>query len=139
MEATRSSTSLAIERVLTATNGHDLEALVACFRPDFVNETPSHPARSFRGRDQVRRNWAQIFAAVPDLEAEIVRMAVDGQTAWLEWDFRGNRADGSRHSMRGVTVFGVEDGEMAWVRFYVEPVDDSSTPIDQAVKDQLSR
>lgn len=54
-----------VERLVHATNDHDIDALVACFAEDYENETPVHPARSFRGRDQVRRNWEQIFAFVP--------------------------------------------------------------------------
>jgi len=45
-----------------ATNEHDLAALADCFAEDYRNETPLHPARSFRGREQVRANWRQIFA-----------------------------------------------------------------------------
>ena len=56
-----------VDRLLQATNDHDLEALVACFADDYENETPVHPARGFRGREQVRRNWEQIFAHVPDV------------------------------------------------------------------------
>ena len=58
-----------VEQLERATNAHDLEALVECFAEDYENETPLHPARSFRGREQVRRNWTQIFAFVPDLHA----------------------------------------------------------------------
>src|SRR5207342_1890954 len=96
-----------VERLADATNAHDLDALVACFGEEYVNETPVHPARGFRGRDQVRRNWEQIFAFVPDVRAEVVRLAVDGQTVWSEWDMTGTRGDGSDHRMRGVIIFGV--------------------------------
>ena len=75
--------------------------------PDYRNETPAHPQRGFTGRDQVRRNWEQIFAAIPDLTAEVLRCAVDGDTVWTEWEHRGTRPDGSRHLMRGVVIFGV--------------------------------
>ena len=36
-----------VERLVATTNAHDLEALVDCFAPDCVNETPAHPARGF--------------------------------------------------------------------------------------------
>jgi ketosteroid isomerase-like protein len=121
------------QRLLRATNDHDLAALVDCFAPDYVNETPAHPARSFRGREQVRRNWEQIFSGVPDIRAEIVRSAVDGDTVWLEWDMAGNRRDGSPHAMRGTTVFGVVAGRAAWARFYLEPVEEGGGDVDQAV------
>src|SRR4051812_40894700 len=46
-----------VDRLVQATNDHDLDGLVACFAADYENATPAHPARSFRGREQVRRNW----------------------------------------------------------------------------------
>jgi ketosteroid isomerase-like protein len=123
-----------IDRLLAATNAHDLDALVDCFAPDYVNETPAHPGRGFQGREQVRRNWAQIFAGVGDLRAEVVRRAVDGDLAWAEWDMRGTRRDGTPHAMRGVTVFRVVDGRAAWASFYLEPVDQQGDSVDDAVR-----
>jgi ketosteroid isomerase-like protein len=111
-----------IERLRAATSGHDLEAVVSCFAAEYRNETPAHPGRGFTGRDQVRRNWEQIFAAVPDVTAEVLRMVVDGDTAWTEWEHRGTRPDGSPHLMRGVVIFGVRGGAAEWARFYLEPV-----------------
>ncbi|MGA7270299.1 MAG: nuclear transport factor 2 family protein, partial [Acidimicrobiia bacterium] len=75
-----------IERLVGATNDHDLDAVVACFAPDYRNETPLHPERGFVGREQVRRNWSQIFALVPDVRVEVTRSAVDGDTVWTEWE-----------------------------------------------------
>lgn len=40
-----------INRLLEATNKHDLEALAECFAPGYVNETPAHPTRGFTGRE----------------------------------------------------------------------------------------
>ena len=48
-------------RLIQATNAHDIDAIVACFAPAYRNDTPAHPARSFTGRDQVRRTWEQIL------------------------------------------------------------------------------
>ncbi|HWD51168.1 MAG TPA: nuclear transport factor 2 family protein [Acidimicrobiales bacterium] len=126
-----------VERLLRATNDHDLDALVACFAPDYRNETPSHPERGFIGREQVGRNWTQIFAAIPDVTAEIVRLAVDGDTVWTEWEHRGTRPDGSAHLMRGVVIFGVVDGLAAWARFYLEPVHEAAGSVDDAVRGQV--
>jgi ketosteroid isomerase-like protein len=128
-----------VERLLQATNAHDLDDLVACFADDYRNETPVHPARDFQGRAQVRRNWEQIFAFVPDIRAEMVRTAVDGETLWSEWEMRGTRRDGTAHLMRGCIVFGVRDGVIAWARFYLEPVDENGTTVDQAVREQVVR
>jgi ketosteroid isomerase-like protein len=120
----------AVERLLAAINAHDLEAMVACFADDYVNEWPAHPQRGFRGSEQVRRNWSQIFAGVPDLRARLPRMTVDGDTVWAEWDLSGTRRDGAAHLMRGVSIFGVAEGRLAWVRFYLEPVEEASGDVD---------
>jgi ketosteroid isomerase-like protein len=123
-----------VHRLAEATNAHDLEGLVACFAPDYRNETPVHPSRNFTGRDQVRRNWEQIFAFIPDLTAELVRLTVDDDVVWSEWEHRGTRRDGSPHLMRGVAIFGVRDSMAAWVRFYLEPVDEETIDVDAAVR-----
>lgn len=123
-----------VERLARATNAHDLEALAACFALEYRNDTPVHPARGFQGRAQVRRNWEQIFAAVPDITTS-VHWVADGSTVWSEWEMRGTRRDGSPHVMRGVILFGVQHGEVTWARFYLEPVDDSDVAgIEQAVR-----
>jgi predicted SnoaL-like aldol condensation-catalyzing enzyme len=123
-----------IERLRAAVDAHDLAALGACFTPDYSNETPAHPARGFRGREQVLRNWAQIFAAMPDIRARLVRSAIDGDTAWSEWEMTGTRPDGSTQTLVGVTIFGVVDGAAAWARFYLEPVDPAALDVDGAIR-----
>jgi ketosteroid isomerase-like protein len=122
--------AVVVERLHKAINAHDLEAMVACFADDYVNEWPAHPQRGFRGSEQVRRNWSQIFAGVPDLRARLPRMTVDGDTVWAEWDLSGTRRDGAAHLMRGVSIFGVAQGRLAWVRFYLEPVEEISGDVD---------
>jgi ketosteroid isomerase-like protein len=130
---------LVVERLAQATNAHDVEAVAACFAPDYLNETPVHPARGFRGRDQVRRNWEQIFTFVPDIRAEVTGVVVEGHTAWTEWKMVGTRLDGSSHHMAGVIIFDVSGGTVGRARFYLEPVDEESGGVDEAVRDQVVR
>ncbi len=122
-----------VERLCRAINGHDLDALTRCFALDYRNETPAHPARGFQGRAQVRRNWEQIFAGLPDITAH-VRWIADEQSVWSEWEMRGSRLDGSPQLMRGVVIFGVEHGEATWARFYLEPVDEGGGGVDEALR-----
>jgi ketosteroid isomerase-like protein len=135
MESPRQSDGpgVMVDRLCQATNEHDLDALAECFALDYRNETPVHPARGFQGRAQVRKNWEQIFAAVPDITAE-VRWVADGSEAWSEWEMRGTRRDGSPHVMRGAVIFGVEDGQAKWARFYLEPVQEGGGGVDDAVR-----
>ena len=128
-----------VDRLVRATNDHDIDALAACFAEDYENETPAHPARSFRGREQVRRNWEQIFGFVPDVRAEVLRRAIDGDTVWTEWQMTGTRRDGTAHHLCGVVVFGVGGGVARWARFYLEPVDEGAGGVADAVREQVVR
>jgi ketosteroid isomerase-like protein len=126
-----------VKRLCRATNAHDLDALVACFADDYRNETPVHPERGFTGREQVRKNWQEIFSVIRDVHAEVLRIAVDGDTVWSEWEHRGTRPDGSAHVMRGVVIFGVSDGVATWARFYLEPMQDRGEDVDTFRRRQL--
>ena len=128
-----------VDRLLHATNAHDVDGVVACFAEGYENETPIHPARSFRGREQVRSNWEQIFAFVPDLRAEVRASAIDQETAWTEWEMTGTRRDGTTHHMRGVVVFRVRDGVAHRARFFLEPVDEGTGTVNDAVRAQVVR
>lgn len=121
-----------------ATNSRSVDKVADCFTDDYVNQTPAHPGRGFTGKDQVRQNWAQIFAAVPDHTATLIASAQDGPTVWTEWEMRGTRSDGATHLMRGPIVFTVRDGRANAARFYLEPVDDPDSDADAAVRRILS-
>jgi ketosteroid isomerase-like protein len=127
-----------LDRLVAATNAHDVDAIVACFADGYRNETPAHPARSFSGRDQVRRNWEQILGFVPDIHATMLRSSIHDQVVWSEWEHRGTRRDGTAHLMRGVIIFGVEHDAIAWARFYLEPVQDGGGDVDHAVRAQVA-
>ena len=128
-----------LDRLLGAANAHDLDAIAACFASGYQNETPAHPARSFTGRDQVRRNWEQILGFVPDVHATVLRSSVQDGVVWSEWEQRGTRRDGTPHLMRGVIIFGVESNAIAWARFYLEPVEDGGGDVDHALRTQVAR
>lgn len=121
-------------RLRDAVNAHDLDAITGCFTPDYVNETPVHPSRGFRGGEQVRKNWAMLLGAFPDLVATILRSARDGDVEWSEWKMLGTRANGSIQELAGVLIFTVRDDRIASARFYLEPVDKSASTVDDAVR-----
>jgi ketosteroid isomerase-like protein len=119
-----------LDRLLAALNDHDLDAMVSCFAEDYVNVTPVHPRRGFQGQGQVRVNWTQIFAAVPDIRAQVLQSTRDGDALWTEWDMEGQRADGAPFQMRGVVIFGVAGDTIGSARFYLEPTEDASGDVD---------
>lgn len=124
-----------IHTLVEAVNRQDLASLVGCFAEDYVNQTPAHPERGFRGRHQVHRNWAHIFAEVPDVRAHISRCVSDDVTVWTEWRMAGTRrSDASLFEMAGVVIYEVADGQIQSAAFYLEPVEQGSGDIDTAIR-----
>jgi ketosteroid isomerase-like protein len=121
-------------RLVIAQNAHDIEALVACFAPDYSSAQPAHPDRVFTGNAQVRKNWSSIFASVPDFRAALLDAAVEGDTAWGEFEWRGRRRDGSALHSRGVIIGTVRNGKLAAARLYMSDVDEAGRGIDAAVE-----
>ncbi len=124
-----------VHRLRDALNAHDIDAFVDCFSPEYRSEQPVHPNRAFGGYDQVRKNWTQMFSEIPDIHADLIETAGDANTVWAEWHWKGTHADGSLFAMKGVTIMGTEEGRIAWARLYMEPVEEESADIDQAVQD----
>ena len=121
-------------RLVTAQNAHDIEALVSCFASDYWSEQPVHPDRLFKGNAQVRKNWSSIFEGVPDFRAELLDAAVQGDTAWGEFEWQGTRRDGSALHSRGVIIGRVRDGKLAAARLYMSDVDEAGRGIDAAAE-----
>ena len=119
---TNSSPTLIFERMIEAANRHDLEAMVACFAPDFRSEQPFHPERNFVGQAGVRKNWSFFFTTIPDIQIEILGEVAEGDTVWAELHFSGTQTDGKKYMVRGVTLQGMQADQIIWTRLYIEPV-----------------
>lgn len=127
-----------MERLTEVQNAHDAQRMAALFAEDYVSAQPAHPSRAFSGRSQVLANWTSVFEGVPDFHAELCGSAVDGETEWGEFDWRGRHTDGSPFAMRGVIIATIRDDVIAEARLYMEPVDPGDEDIEAAVE-QLYR
>lgn len=123
-----------MQRVQQSINNHDLDALADCFDANYRSDFPAHPDRAFVGRTQMRKNWSQIFSAVPDIQAHLIRSSVEGETIWNEWEWKGNRPDGKQFLQRGVTIQGIANGRIQWARLYLEIVEEEGQGSDAAAK-----
>jgi len=101
------------DRVL---NAHDLDALEKYWAPDIVEE---FPVGTYRGRSEVRRYFAETFAALPDFHIEALAMAADGDTVLVRWRvtgtftgaaWQGIEATGTRIELDGVDCFQMKNG-----------------------------
>ena len=117
-----------LERLHTAMNQHDLEAMLECFDPDYRSEQPLHPNRGFSGKEQVRKNWSRILDSFPDFEAQLLGHVSSEGTVWSEW-----RWSATGLNMTGVTLLGVDEDRIVWGRLYMEPVEEGGEDIDESV------
>jgi SnoaL-like protein len=111
-----------LEQMRAALDAHDLDAFVEFFREDYVGERPRHPGAKISSRDDVRANWAEVIADMPDLRVDVPAAVEDGNRIWSEWRAYGT-SSGALLELRGVIIFGIENGLVAWSRMYLEPVE----------------
>ena len=125
-----------IDRLHSAMNSHDLDAFVACFAPEYESDQPAHPRRAFRGSDQVRENWTNVFAGVPDFKANLLSSATTDDGVEIgEWRWQGTHVDGSPFAMQGVIVAGVQRSRIMWGRLYMETIELGGGDIDEMVQE----
>ncbi len=119
-----------------ALDAHDLDTFVGFFRDDYVGERPRHPGSPMSSREDVRTNWAEVIGDVPDLRVEVPAAVQDGETIWSEWRAYGTARSGALLEIRGVIIFGMADGQVAWSRMYLEPVEQEGRSLAQLVVGQ---
>ena len=119
-----------LDGLVTAANSHDIEGLVDCFAPDYTLTDPVHPARSFTGAAQVRRNWTTMFDAVPDVGLDVQNVAVTEAGFWLEAAQVGTRRDGHHLETRMVFIAAVAGGHISSAHMYAAPVEPGGPGID---------
>lgn len=115
-------------------NAHDASLAAACFAENYEDVAPARPGETVRGRAQVRANFEELFASMPDLEANLRNVMHDDKQVWMEWSMQGTRPDGTRMEFVGVNVFDVTDGLLSRGRIYTEIVREAG-----GVKAQLER
>jgi ketosteroid isomerase-like protein len=110
-----------IDRLRDAIDSGDAERVADCFTDDYTAVFPLRPADGFTGSEQVRRNWAAMFARVPGLRARVLRRASSGDELWSEWEMSGTGA-AEQPVLAGPVVMTVREGKIDWARFYLSPV-----------------
>ena len=116
-----------------ALDAHDLDTFMEFIREDYVGERPRHPTASVSSRDDVRHDWEEVMADVPDLRVDVPSAVQDGDTIWSEWHSYGTSRSGARLEIRGVIIFGLEDGKVAWSRMSREPVEQAPMTLEEMV------
>lgn len=106
-----------MRRLVAAWNAHDLDALAACYAPDYVGQDVGAPTPR-HGPADVRNAFARYVEAFPDLRFEIERMVVEGPSAIIVWYASGTHRGllmripptGRKVAVWGTSVLTIADG-----------------------------
>ena len=99
-------------------NRQDLDALYEYWADDIVNDWPF---ATFRGRAEVRGYFKELFAAVPDCQIHVEKIAGEGDSVFVRWrlngtatgqPWRGIECNGTRLEVHGVDCFTVRNGKV---------------------------
>ncbi len=112
-----------IQRLHHAMNAHDLDVLLSCFHSSYTSEHVVHPEHNLDGAEQVRTKWLKTFQVIPNFRSELIGVAFENDTAWVEWRWFGHQSDGTLMEWQGVTLFGLRDNQIVWGRPYMELVE----------------
>ena len=108
----------------------DVDAMVSHWSRDGVNDIV--PLGVFRGPDEIKRFFSELFAAVPGLETTVTRVVADDKHAVVEWrltgtfsggSFQGIEPTGRRVDMRGLDVLEVQEEQIISNTAYYDGAD----------------
>ena len=97
-------------------NARDIDGLRQVWGPDTVERFPSG---TYHGAEAMTKYFKELFAAVPDVRMEVVKIAADGDDVFAHWqltgthdgaEFEGIAATGKRVVLDGIDHFVIRDG-----------------------------
>jgi steroid delta-isomerase-like uncharacterized protein len=96
---------------------HDVEGVLGYWHPEGIQDWVA--LGIFRGHDEIRALFQQIFTATPDFEIVVEAVTADDERCAIQWRSRGTHTGGPLFGieptgrvseLRGVDVMVVEDG-----------------------------
>ena len=106
-----------IDRQLDAYNERDLDAFVACYAPDAMVVQPDGSTLA-SGQEQIRERYGDLFAASPELRAEILNRIEVGAVVIDEEHVTGFVLPGMPPEIHAAVVYRVRDGLIQDARLF---------------------
>ncbi len=116
MAGSSKATVETLQRMVDASNAHDLDAVMSFFTNDPVLELPRGPhpwGQRFEGPEEVRAGLASRFAGIPDVHYGDDRHWVSGNRGCSEWLLTGTTVQGVRLEVRGCDLWEFEGDKIA--------------------------
>jgi len=99
-----------------AFNAHDINTIMSLMTPDCVFQASSGDeadGKKFRGQDEVRKAFEDVFKTFPDAHWANARHFISGNRGFSEWLFTGTKSDGSKVEVTGCDLFTFKNGKIA--------------------------
>ena len=109
-----------------AWNAHDVEKIATFYTDDCFKEDIA-VGKATRGKEEMKALVAGAFAAIPDMEIELVTLFHCGDWAGTEWIMSGSyssdypgfpQAAGRHFSVRGASIMELRDGRISRISDY---------------------
>ncbi len=108
LAAQRATPREVVEAVFEAFNRHDAAGMAAHYAPDAVL-TSSDRCRPLTGADALERIHAELFAAVPDIQDEVIEIVAEGDRVAVQFVSRSH-APGAEFELTIADFFEVRNG-----------------------------
>jgi steroid delta-isomerase-like uncharacterized protein len=128
-ETPTTAVTAVVERMYAAYNGHDVDAVVACWAPDGEEFLPLSGAMRV---PELSEHLLRFFAAFPDARTTVVSMTAQGDRVVAEVELRGTFtgasfqgliANGRPWTARMAESFEVRDGLVRRLDVYMDSLD----------------
>lgn len=92
----------------------DVDGLMQLMSDDcvYAASVGAEPGTTYRGREAVRRGFAEIIAYESGGEARSGRVWLSGDFAFAEWSYDEVSADGTITDIKGIDIFEFADGKL---------------------------
>jgi steroid delta-isomerase-like uncharacterized protein len=117
---------MSVQAIIDGWNARDGGKVAAAFTPDGVRVEYAKPGARLEGREAIAGQAQGYMTAVPDCVLDVRGLIEQGETATLEWTYRGTHtgdipgleASGRDISLPGVSVYRLRDGLIEEERVY---------------------
>ena len=108
-----------IDRIVSAYNSGDTDALVALYQPDLTYWSALDGMQE--GVEAVRAHIDHLHETLPDEQMQARTVVTDGELIVVEFESTGTNPAGKTYTIEFTEVFELRDGKVVSIKVYLDP------------------
>ena len=108
-----------VDRIVSAYNSGDTDALVALYQPDLSYWSALDGMQE--GVEAVRAHIDHLHETLPDEQMQARTVVTDGELIVVEFESTGTNPAGKTYTIEFTEVFELRDGKVASIKVYLDP------------------